>query len=300
MTSPDLQSILDTHDFIQLTNSRDRYPNHSGSGVPLLCIDTPLCTATIALQGAQLLEFTPKNSSSLLWLSPKCHFEPGNSLRGGVPICLPWFSTHPTDNDKPSHGFARNQEWSLEHADIDDERVELIFSLQHINDALFPHTFNTRLTLRLNASAEIILELHNTGETTFETSWAFHNYLPVNDIATAKVVGLEGKIYADKVQGFAQCTQIGEVTFAGQVDRVFENLENFVSIESQNNIEITHYNCPSVIVWNPGAKLASKMSDIGADNERGFLCLERGAVCGDTWKLDPLEHRSAWIRISQS
>ncbi len=293
-TSKTLQSC----DFIKLCSSHDAYPQSTGDGLDLLRVDTPFCHATIALQGAQLLEFTPKGGESLLWLSPKCHFQLGKSLRGGVPICLPWFGDHPTDPGKPSHGFARTSEWTLDTANLDSERCELVFSLIHEANELFPFDFTARLTMRLNQKVEIILELHNTGSAAFDTSWAMHSYFNISDLDKVSVGGLENLQYADKVQNYSNFTQSSALTFTGEVDRVFEDVDTFLDINSEPSIHIEHYNCPSVIVWNPGAELASRMSDVGEGNERNYICVERGAARGDTWTLEPLEHRSAWIRLS--
>lgn len=295
-----LQSLVDNCDFIELTNSQTLYPNSSGDGLALLRLNTPHCSAVIALQGAQLLAFTPKGSKPLLWLSPKCQFQAGKSPRGGIPVCLPWFGAHPEDANKPSHGFARTKDWQLERVDLDDNFCELVFSLTHCANDLFPHDFTARLTMQLGQDAKLNLEIHNTGNTAFKTSWALHTYFNVDDLSNAMVTGLEGRDYADKAQGFQTFTQLGPVGFAGEVDCVYENIQNAVSITGSPAIEITHYNCPSVVVWNPGAKLAATMSDVGAGNERGYICVERGAVRGDTWSLEAKEHRSAWIRIGQA
>lgn len=299
-TRADLEALLNHCDAISLSHSNELYPQCFGDGLPLLRINTPLCQATIAIQGAQLLEFTPHNGKPLLWLSPQCHFQAGKSPRGGVPICLPWFGAHPTDASKPSHGFARTIDWFLESVDLDDERCELVFRLTHTANALFPQAFTSRITMRLNQEAELILEMHNTGDSAFDTSWALHSYFNVDDLSAASVAGLEDLTYADKVQGFESFTQQGQVKFTGEVDRVFEDVSGFVSITGNPAINITHYNCPSVVVWNPGAALSATMSDVGANNERGYICVERGAVRGDAWSLEANEHRSAWIRITQA
>jgi len=106
ITTPDAQSTLQLEQSVaesgclRLTTSKAQYPDHSGAGLPLLVVETNLCSAVIALQGAQLLEFKTINGDPLLWLSPNCDFTPGVALRGGVPLCLPWFGVNQTDPTK--------------------------------------------------------------------------------------------------------------------------------------------------------------------------------------------------------
>ena len=107
--SPELQTLIAQSPFLELTSSQQHYSHAKGDGLPLIRVCTPLCEAIISLQGAQLLEFKTHIGTPLLWLSPNCNFTEGTALRGGVPICLPWFGPNTEDPSKPKHGFARNQ-----------------------------------------------------------------------------------------------------------------------------------------------------------------------------------------------
>ena len=153
-----LNSSIKHCQFIELVSNKDLYPQSKGSGLSLLKVTTDLMEAHISLQGAQLLQFKPKNGAALLWLSPNCDFTPGVALRGGIPLCLPWFGPHPTDAKKPKHGFVRNREWQLIHAsEISDKSVRLEFFFEHIGDEFFNQSFRAQLSMTL--STQIHLEL---------------------------------------------------------------------------------------------------------------------------------------------
>ncbi|RZA04447.1 MAG: hypothetical protein EOO68_08265, partial [Moraxellaceae bacterium] len=105
----DLNDVLSRCNFLELTSSDKVFPNSKGTGLPILRVNTQLCDALIALQGAHLLHFCAKDGDPSLWVSPNCDFTPGTALRGGIPVCLPWFGPHAVDPKKPKHGFARNR-----------------------------------------------------------------------------------------------------------------------------------------------------------------------------------------------
>ncbi|HEY7885008.1 MAG TPA: D-hexose-6-phosphate mutarotase [Cellvibrionaceae bacterium] len=301
-----LQALVDAAPGVTLTDSHTLYPEARGDNLPLITLVNKACSATVALHGAQLLSFTPAGGDDLLWLSPHCNFSSQGALRGGIPLCLPWFGEHPSDTSKPKHGFARNQPWELTHisaADsatdnaIDSDTCELEFTLTHSANTLFNHSFTAKLTMALGRECSLALSLTNTSSSAFDCSWVMHTYFAINDLDSVQVLGLENRDYLDKTQSNARFTQEGPVSFKGELDRVYEQINNPVHI-SQRNITLTHQNCPSVVVWNPGATLAASIGDIGPGNERGFVCVERGACSGDAWHLGPNESLSASMNIS--
>lgn len=295
-----LANLIDQHSNISLRSSREVYPDSRGEGLNLLVIDGPVSKAVIALQGAQLLSFQPKGGSELLWLSPNCDFTPGASLRGGIPICLPWFGVNRRDPSKPKHGFARNLEWQLSELNETPEGgFELRFSLDSEPNELFAHAFGAELHLRLDATAALNLTVKNRSEEAFACSWALHSYFAVKDLRRARVQGLAGRQYLDNLEALATKQQAGDLEFTGEVDRVFPGVDNAVALVSEPLIAIAHYQCPSVITWNPGPENAAAMGDVGLGNEQGFVCVERGAVFDEHWHLVPGESRTGGLEISE-
>ncbi len=295
---PALADLVDPYTGVTLTDSKTLYPEAPGEGLPLMRIDTALCQAVVAPQGAQLLSFSNAEGTPLLWLSPRCRFEAGKALRGGIPVCLPWFGPHP-DADKPQHGFARTTDWALKQvAQADNGRCELWFELRHEADAQFEQDFTAGLRMALGKEIELELSLTNDSPQPANFTWALHSYLPVETLSAVRVPVLAGRDYLDNLQSHARVTQSGPLTFEDEVDRVFPGVDSEVILEPQPRIRLTHENCPSLITWNPGPQKAAGMDDMGEDNERGFVCLERGAVLNEGWTQAPGETRSGKLIIS--
>ena len=295
-----LSDIIARCDFLELTDSASLYPHNPGTGLALLQINTPKCQATLALNGAQLMRFTPTGGDELLWVSPQCNFSEGASLRGGIPLCLPWFGPHPSDSNQPNHGIARTQPWDLLAAHIDEQgRARLKLGLQHQADTQFTHDFNAELTLTLGDTPTLELALTNNSQSAFNASWVMHTYFAVSDISQVRIEGLDGREYADKVAGGARFTQSGPVTFAGEVDRVYEDIQLPVTIDDHNRrLQVAGDACPSVVTWNTGAELAAKVDDIGPGNHTGYVCVERGACLNDAWQVAAGETRRAQMSIT--
>lgn len=293
-----LKTLLDQHSAVNLVSSRELYPE-GGKGLPLLKIETALCTAVISLQGAQLLSFKPTEGAELLWLSPKCQFESGASLRGGIPLCLPWFGVNRDDPGKPKHGFARNSDWQLENLhQMADGGYELLFQLDSEPNSLFDYAFRAQLRMTLGHTAGLDLTVINRDQRPFACSWALHSYFPVSDLDSVRVKGLAGRDYLDNLEAFARKRQTDDLAFVGEVDRVYPGVDNALEILGRPCIKVTHHQCPSVITWNPGAANAAKMADVGVGREQDFICVERGAVLDEQWHLAPGQSRSGGMEIA--
>lgn len=300
MTADSLSSIVADCDFLELTDSNTRYPNHPGKGLALLQVNTAKCQATLALNGAQLMSFTPNGGTELLWVSPRCNFTEGTSLRGGIPLCLPWFGQHPTDTSRPKHGLARTQAWQLIAANLDPQgRAILQLGLKHQANALFEYDFNALLTVTLDDTPTLELALTNNSQSAFSTSWVMHTYFAIGDVKQVQIEGLDGHEYADKVAGGARFTQSGPVSITGEVDRVYENIQQPVTLNDAGRlIHIASEYCPSVVVWNTGPELAANVGDIGPGNHTRYVCVERGACLNDRWQIAAGETRRAKMAIT--
>lgn len=296
----ELNDLISRSSFITLVNSKEAFPNSKGAGLPLISVDTPSCKAVVALQGAHLLSFCATDGNPLLWVSPNCDFTPGVALRGGVPVCLPWFGPNPSNSNKPKHGFARNRDWQLNAATLlASGEAQLTFGFSSSANELFDFAFNAQLVMTLGSSIKLEIFVTNTDVSEFNCSWALHSYHPVSSLKDVCVKGLADRIYLDNLEGHAVKTQRDDVSFIGPVDRVFPAIENTLEILGVPHIEIRHHNCPSVVVWNPGPANAANIADIGAGNERGYICVERGAVLDEKWTLNAGEARSAWVEIKE-
>lgn len=240
----------------------------------LIVVDHPQVKASFALQGAHLLSWKPAGEEEVLWLSDNTPFKNGVALRGGVPICWPWFGPA-AQQGLPSHGFARNLPWTLKGHDEDDNGAVLTFELKS-SDATrqyWPHDFTLLARFKLGKTCEIELEAH--GE--FETTSALHTYFNVGDIAAVKVSGL-GERYIDKVNNAEEgVLSNGVQTFPDRTDRVYLNAETCSVIHDDalnRNIDVIHHHNSNVVGWNPGPALSVSMGDMPDDGYKTFVCVE--------------------------
>ena len=244
----------------------------------LIVVGHPQVKASVALQGAHLLSWKPAGEEEVLWLSGNTPFKNGVALRGGVPICWPWFGPS-AQQGLPSHGFARNLPWALKGHDEDDNGVVLTFALKS-SDATrqyWPHEFTLLARFKLGKTCEIELEAH--GE--FETTSALHTYFNVGDIAAVKVSGL-GDRYIDKVKNAEEgVLSNGTETFPDRTDRVYLNAETCSVIHDDalnRNIDVTHHHNSNVVAWNPGPALSVSMGDMPDDGYKTCVCVETCCV----------------------
>ncbi|WP_341516391.1 D-hexose-6-phosphate mutarotase [Citrobacter gillenii] len=240
----------------------------------VVVVDHPQVKASFALQGAHLLSWKPTGEDEVLWLSNNTPFKTGVALRGGVPICWPWFGPA-AQPGLPSHGFARNLPWTLKAHNEDDSGVVLTFELQSSAETsqLWPHEFTLLARFKVGATCEIELEAH--GE--FETTSALHTYFNVGDIAAVKVSGLGDRLI-DKVNDAKEDVLAdGIQTFPDRTDRVYLNPEacSVIHDDSLNrNIDVVHHHHLNVVGWNPGPALSVSMGDMPDDGYKTFVCVE--------------------------
>lgn len=255
-------------------------------GLKLLLVETPLCRAVIAEQGAQILEFQAEGREALLWVSPAAQFEAGKAVRGGIPVCLPWFGINRDDPGKPKHGLVRTEPWQKgEHRMLPSGELELVFTYHHPGSELFTAAFDCIVTMRLGRELHLQLALTNLSAEVATFSWAWHSYFAVDNVREIEVEGLDGRDYLDNTCGLERRTQHGSLTFPGEVDRVYEGAPAYQRIVTRNPISTTSEHCRSVITWNPGPELAATLADVG-EHYREFVCVEHGNAFADSWVLE--------------
>ena len=254
--------------------------------------------ANIVLQGAHIATFQPRGEEPVIWLSPQARFTPGKSIRGGVPVCWPWFGAHKTDGSLPSHGFARTVPWEvLETKAHPDGSTFLRFGLveSDATRAQWPHPCTAQLEVTINRKLRVELVTSNTGDAAFELGEALHTYFQISDVANVNIRGLENCAYLDKVQDFTHCTQNGRIVIDSEVDRVYINTGADCVIEDKGMkraIRIAKQGSLSTVVWNPWQEKADKMGDMGENGYRNMVCVESGNAWDNVVALAPGEtHR---------
>lgn len=254
--------------------------------------------SNIALQGAHIATFQPRGEEPVVWLSPKAKFAPGKSIRGGVPICWPWFGAHKTESKFPGHGYARTVPWDVvETKALPDGSTFLRFALveSDATRAQWPNASTVQLEVTVGKALRVELVTSNTGKQAFELSEALHTYFQISDVANMTIRGLENCEYLDKVQDFARCKQQGGIVIESEVDRVYVNTAADCVIEDKGlkrAIRIAKQGSQSTVVWNPWTEKAEKMGDFGPALHRDMVCVESGNALENTLTLQPGEtHR---------
>lgn len=248
--------------------------------LPAVGVSNRHARATIFLHGAHVASWRPVGEAEVLWTSVRSWFAAGKPIRGGVPICFPWFGAHPTDAAQPAHGIARLRPWTLGEAeDLADGRTRVVFRLASDpqTEAVWPHAFELKYTVVVGAELELTLEVKNSGQEAFTFEEALHTYFDVADVRRAKLTGLEGARYLDKVDGGAERTQAGPLLFTAETDRVFAGAEGPCTIEDPvlgRKIVVAKAGSKTTVVWNPWVAKAARMPDYGDEEWPGMVCVE--------------------------
>ena len=199
---------------VQVVDANTIY-RQAEAGFELLRISNSKCNALVSLQGAQILSFIPKNLPDLLWISPNAVIQAGSAIRGGIPICLPWFGVNQHNPQKPKHGFARISRWTVERAATDVGGVtELRLGLRAFRQRphpLFDCRFEAALDISFGSELEILLTVSNCEDTAMPLSWALHSYHPVKNLETTTITGLEQAEYLDNTRELARRKQRGSL-----------------------------------------------------------------------------------------
>jgi len=249
-------------------------------GYPIIEVNAGRSSAQIALQGAQVLSWTPTDHPDVLYVSPKAKMEPGVTVRGGIPICWPWFNAHPEDADKPSHGFARNRFWELESAEFAYNMATLVFKLpiDEETKALFPHDFELTATVKVSDKLKVRLSTKNTGEEPFQITSALHTYFSVGSIENIQLEGVKGSHYIDQLQpaGSEEIYQEKNVIINKEIDRIYSSMSSLLlrDLDRGRAVFVDKAGSRSTVIWNPWAEKAKALRDLPNNDYKEFVCIE--------------------------
>lgn len=298
MSNIDYSTILSGVDGVRIVSSTELFAQ-SGTGLPIVVVENQLGSASLALQGCHLLSFIPAHGKDLLWLSPLASFDAGKAIRGGIPLCLPWFGGHPAGLQ--SHGFARTSDWALEQAiNQPDGSTLLMLSLTSSADtlAMWPHAFRFELVVEVGSELKLTLNVDNLSDTPALFTYAFHTYFAVDDYTQCPIQGLEDLTYIDTVGEVRRDQQQGTLQLTGHTDRVYLDVpETQIIVDADRQIHI-HGTARSAIVWN-AAEHALNIADIGPAYTR-YVCVERGDVFDNALTIAPQSRFSSVMTLSET
>lgn len=276
-----------------------------------LKIEHPNFSATLLLQGAQLIGFSPNdnnlatdpNRNNLIWLSDSAEFKKGQSVRGGIPICWPWFGDINKNpecikqqvnnlNPLPAHGFVRNLEWCITNIDENCQYVSIDLDISSTPETLkiWPFSFNLRARFKFSQQLEIELITTNMSDSDMHFSQALHTYLPTTDIHATYIHNANRARYVDALDNWQMKEQIGRISFKQETDRLyFFNAKNNayeLRVETPGRQLLLHNkNTASAVIWNPWIEKSLRLSQFDAEDYKTMFCIETASVLEDAKQL---------------
>ncbi|MCM2678280.1 D-hexose-6-phosphate mutarotase [Echinimonas agarilytica] len=277
--------------------------SQSDSGLTFIHVANDQAQAKVCVHGGHVCEFQPIGEKPVIWMSEDVVYKEGKAIRGGVPVCWPWFGPHSTDTSLPQHGFARNQHWTIAHIENranGQTLVELILTETDSSLAIWPHAFELKISIVVGIELEMNLTSTNTGDSPMVVGGALHTYFVVGDIAETEITGLDQTVFDDKVSSEDQIIQKGGVLIDQEVDRVYLDTDTTCVIhdgQNDRNIEVSKSGSHTTVVWNPWIE---KSQELGDFNDNGYLtmvCIEAVNAGNDVYELQPKQSCSLIQRI---
>ena len=261
-------------------------------GGPVAVLEAEGGTAVVALQGAQVLSFLPKGGREVLWLSPHAKLGTGKAVRGGIPICWPWFGPSPDNANKPAHGFVRAAPWTVTATggDSGHATIRLGFDATSIDPALWRHQAAAEIAISLSAALSVALVTENRGTPALALTQALHTYLAIAGIERTSIEGLDGRPYIDQLAPGTRPVQAGPIRIESEVDRIYQASPDTVTVIDRANarrITVAKSGSLSTVVWNPWIEKSARLGDMGDDGYRRMLCIETANAGGDVVTLAP-------------
>jgi glucose-6-phosphate 1-epimerase len=259
-------------------------------GLPKVRITSPAATGEIYLHGAQVTAWQPKGQDEVIFLSQHSRWEEGRAIRGGIPICFPWFRAKADDPKAPAHGFARTRSWELKSItqQADAVVVTLVMDSDDATRRWWPHDVHLELQVSMGTVLSLALTATNTGAETFLFEEALHTYHRVGEIAVVRVAGLGGTTFLDNMDGNRAKAQQREVVMAGATDNAYLNTTSQLTLIDpvlQRRIQIDKQNSSTTVVWNPWDTGAQSLADLGDDEWQQMACVEASNILSNAVSL---------------
>ena len=265
-------------------------------------IDIPTCTGSVIDHGAHVMGWEPRGGWPVIFTSAAAVYAQDTAIRGGVPVCFPWFGPGLEPGAPYGHGFARTATWRQVGNDVTDSAHTVTYRLSadDATDEHWPHRYWALLTARFAAELTISLAVTNLDAEPISYEAALHTYLSVSDIAEVRIDGLDGVDYVDKAAGGLPRTQAGPVTFSGLTDRVYASPGPVTVLDPAvgRQVRVSASGARRLVVWNPGREKAEAIADLAAGEWKRFVCVEAGCVLDGGVDLKPGETHTLSTTIS--
>ena len=274
-------------------------------GLPKVRITSPEVAGEMYLHGAHVTSWKPPDGEEVLFLSSQSRWEDGRAIRGGVPICFPWFGGKADDPTAPAHGFVRTKSWQLESITQAGGAVTVSMFTESDEGAKRWWPAEFRLVHRATFGRELSLELvvSNTGRKSLSFEEALHAYHRLGNIEATRVRGLDTIQYLDKTDSNRKKMQHGEIVIESETDRVYLNTREAIEVEDpvlRRRTRIRKENSGTTVVWNPWVAKARGLSDLGDDEWMQMICVETSNVSDFAVDLAPGQQHTmkATVRVA--
>ncbi|WP_346858289.1 D-hexose-6-phosphate mutarotase [uncultured Draconibacterium sp.] len=252
--------------------------------------------ATISLYGAQILNYNPVRSMEILWMSPESIFEKGKAIRGGIPVCFPWFGPHVSDETMPQHGFARILDWEVSKTEMlpnGESKIVLQLCSSEETKKYWPYDFCADMIFTVGNKLSVTLKVTNTSNEPLDYTCALHSYFSLSAIQNITIEGLENTLYQNQLDGgeYLQETELLEIAQAET--RHYYDTETTCVIDDpiyKRRIRIEKEGSKNTTVWNPWAEACLQMGDVPDDAYETFVCLETVNKINNSIELSPGEN----------
>ncbi|MGC9385446.1 MAG: D-hexose-6-phosphate mutarotase [Hydrogenovibrio sp.] len=265
--------------------------------------------AVLTTHGGSVLSFTPlgegTSQQDWLWVSDTAVYHGKKPVRGGIPVCWPWFGAAEKDG-LPAHGFVRNKVWDLVSVTAlspAETRIELRFATSFETLSLWPQVFELRLTVTVGETLTLALATLNPTDKPFEITEAFHSYFSVSNAPDVWVDGLQGSERHDKLTHAEPVTQTESLAIQPPIDSVFLNQPGLVKINDSGLgrcLCIEKESAQSSVVWNPGAEIVKGFADMNDQAWPEMLCVEAGNVLDNAVTIAPKTEHVLRMVISET
>jgi len=254
-------------------------------GLPKVVINNSGATGEIYLHGAHVTSWVPTGQEEVLFVSQHSLYEDGRAIRGGIPICFPWFGDRAGYPGSPAHGFVRTKSWQLESIEQAEDSVVVSLVTESDPQTLSAWPASFRLICRASFGAVLSVELNttNTGTTPLSFEEALHAYFKVADVENIRIKGLDGVLYLDKTDQDRPKMQAGDIVISSETDRVYVDTQGSIELEDRGanrRIEVKKSHSSDTVVWNPWIQKAKALGDLGNDEWKNMVCIE-GSNAGD-------------------
>ena len=263
-------------------------------GIVVVRLESGSACARVSHLGATVISYIPEGGQEVLFLSRRSGFQPGKSIRGGIPLCLPWFGDNPVDSSLPKHGFFRLFDWEVVDTSLEAGGSCVLLTLvdSDATRACWPHTFMAECSITLGDTLTVSVRVINAGSEAFALSCAFHPYFAISNISRIELPDLAGKEYMDRLVfsgDESKKVQVGAQRFASEVDRIYAHSEPVAIVDpaAGRKIRVAGIGTTQTVVWNPWKDKCKTIADLEAGDYLRFVCAEPGIIAPAEILVEP-------------